>query len=85
MNTEVLKACLSFSFRVMRTEVALEFGDEHGLVREPGCMLTRGEGGFKPIKHSSVEVQQHVGDFGTIVGKVSGWSWKFRRHWVKNG
>ena len=84
MHTEVLKAYLSFSFRVMRTKVVPEFRDEHGVVRELGCMLIRGKSGFKPIEYSSIEVQQHVGDFSTIVGKVSGWLQKFRRHWVKN-
>ena len=53
----------------MRTEVVLEFRDEHGIVREPGCMLTGGESEFKPIERSSMEVLQHIGDFGTIVGK----------------
>ena len=67
--TEVLEASLSFSFQVVRTKVILEFGDEHGIVGEPGCMLTGGESGFKPIECSSVEVQQHVGNFGTIIGK----------------
>ena len=61
MHLEVLKACLSFSFWVMRTKVVPEFGDEHGVVREPGCMLTGGEGEFKPIEHSPVETLALIG------------------------
>ena len=34
---------------VMRTKVVLEFRNKHRIVGEPGCMLTGGEGGFKPI------------------------------------
>ena len=55
----------------MRTEVVLEFGNKHGVVREPGCMLTGVKGRFKPMEHSPVEVRQHIGDF-TVVGKSVG-------------
>ena len=69
MYTKSLEAGLGFSFWVMRTKVVPEFGDEHGIVGEPGCMLTGGEGGFKPIEHSSMEVQHRVGDFCAILRK----------------
>ena len=35
---EVLEACFGFSFWVMRAEVVPEFGDECGVVGEPGCI-----------------------------------------------
>ena len=53
----------------MRTKVVPEFGDKHRILGEPGCMLTGGKSEFKPIKHSSMEVQQHIGDFSIVIGK----------------
>ena len=53
----------------MQTKVVPEFGDKRGIVREPGCMLTRGEGGFKPIEHSPMKVRQYIGNFDAIIGE----------------
>ena len=52
--------------------MAMEFGDEFGVVGKPGDIISRGQGGFEPIQHSAFEIGQGIGNLGTIISKRVG-------------
>ena len=66
---EILEACFSFSFQMMRAKVVLEFGDECGVVYEPRCIMAGGEHGFEPVKCSSMEEGQYISYLSTVIGE----------------
>ena len=52
--------------------MATEFGDEFGVVRKLGDVISRGQGGFEPIQRSAFEVGQGIGNLGTIISEGVG-------------
>ena len=72
MYLEILEARFRFSFRIMRSKIVPEFGDECGVVSKPRCITAGGECGFKPVKRSSVEKGQYVSYLSTVVRECVG-------------
>ena len=52
--------------------MATELGDEFGIIGKPGDIVSGGQGGFKPIQHSTFEIGQGIGNLGTVVSKRVG-------------
>ena len=52
--------------------MAMELGDEFRIIREPGGIVSGGQGGFKPIQRSTFEVGQGIGNLGTVISKDVG-------------
>ena len=69
---EILEACFSFSFRIMRAKVVPELGDKCRVVGEPRCITAGGKCGFEPVECSSVEKRQYIGYLSTVVGECIG-------------
>ena len=69
MHLEILEFCFGLSFWVERAEVATEFGDEFGVIGEPGDVNSRGQGWFKPVQRSTFEIGQGIGNLSTVVSK----------------
>ena len=52
--------------------MATEFGNEFGVIGKPGDIVSRGQGGLKPIQHGTFEVGQGIGNLGTVISKRVG-------------
>ena len=52
--------------------MTMEFGNKFGVIRKPGDIISRGQGGFKPVQHSTFEIGQGVGNLGTVISKHVG-------------
>ena len=52
--------------------MATELGDEFGIIGKPGDIVSGGQGGFKPIQHSTFEIGQGIGNLGTVISKRIG-------------
>ena len=72
MHTEILKFRFGFSFWIERTEMAMEFGDEFGIIGKPGDVVSGGQGGFEPIQRSTFEIGQGIGNLGAGINKRVG-------------
>ena len=71
-HTEILEFYFSFSFWIERAKMATELGDEFGVVGKPGDVISGGQGGFKPIQHSTFEIGQGIGNLGTVISERVG-------------
>ena len=49
--------------------MATEFSNEFGIIGKPGDIVSRGQGGFKPIQRSTFEIGQGIGNLGTVISK----------------
>ena len=52
--------------------MAMELGDEFGIIGKPGDVVSGGQGGFKPIQRSTFEIRQGIGNLGTVISKRVG-------------
>ena len=52
--------------------MAMEFGNKFGVIRKPGDVVSRGQGGFKPIQRSTFEIGQGIGNLGTVISECVG-------------
>ena len=69
MHTEILEFCFGFLFWIERAEMAMEFRDEFGIIGKPGDIVSGGQGGFKPIQRSTLEIGQGIGNLGAVISK----------------
>ena len=49
--------------------MATEFGNKFGVIRMPGDIVSRGQGGFEPIQSSTFEIGQGIDNLGTVISK----------------
>ena len=68
-HAKILEFHFSFSFWVERAKVAMEFGNEFRVIREPGDVNSGGQGGFKPVQHSPFEIGQGIGNLSAVISK----------------
>ena len=52
--------------------MAMEFRNEFRVIRKPGDVVSRGQGGFKPVQCSTFEIGQGIGNLGTVISKRIG-------------
>ena len=69
MHAKILEFRFSLSFWVERAEVAMEFGNEFGVIGEPGDINSGGQGGFKPVQCSPFEIGQGIGNLSAVISK----------------
>ena len=66
---KILELGFGFSFWIEGAEMDMEFEDEVGVVREPGDINSGGQGGFKPIQCSPLEIGQRVGILSAVISE----------------
>ena len=69
---EILEFCFGFPFWIERAKMAMELGDEFGIIKKPGEVVSGGQGGFEPIQRSTFEILQGIGNLGTVISKRVG-------------
>ena len=47
----------------------MEFGNKFGVIGEPGDVISRGQGGLKPVQRRTFEIGQGIGDLSTVISK----------------
>ena len=52
--------------------MATEFGNKFGVIREPGDIISGGQGGFKPVQCSTFEIGLGIGNLSAIISKHVG-------------
>ena len=68
-HAEILKFRFGFPFWIERTEVAMELRNEFRVIEEPGDVNSRGQGGFKPVQCSTIEIGQAIGNLSAVISK----------------
>ena len=71
-HTEILERRFGFPLWIERAEMAMELGDEIGVVGKPGDIISEGQGGFKPIQRSTFRIGQGIGNLGTVISERVG-------------
>ena len=68
-HAKILEFRFGFSFWVKRAEVAMEFKNEFRVIGKPGDANSRGQGGFKPVQCSPIEIGQGIGNLSAVISK----------------